>query len=181
MQGTVDRVVADEGFGFIIGPNGEEYFFHRTALKGVDWEELGPGVPVIFQSTVGEGDRLTSTSAQSTSSLRRTPSPRSTMSRCRPEKWPAASETSDDSGSRGVFESAAINPAFNAVPEIAVSLVIEGDHLTVRQHSPPEFQLFGLIGKIRQAADEWLRNDHLLIDDGHHIVGKKHVVVPDMS
>jgi cold shock CspA family protein len=57
MQGTVDRVVADEGFGFIIGPNGEEYFFHRTALKGVDWEELGPGVPVIFQSTVGEGDR----------------------------------------------------------------------------------------------------------------------------
>ena len=48
MQGTVDRVVADEGFGFIIGPNGEEYFFHRTALKGVDWEELGPGVPVIF-------------------------------------------------------------------------------------------------------------------------------------
>src|SRR5215207_7272010 len=57
MQGTVDRVVADEGFGFIIGPNGEEYFFHRTALKGVDWEEIGPGVPVIFQSTVGEGDR----------------------------------------------------------------------------------------------------------------------------
>jgi len=57
MQGTVDRVVADEGFGFIIGPNGEEYFFHRTALKGADWEELGPGVPVIFQSTVGQGDR----------------------------------------------------------------------------------------------------------------------------
>ncbi len=57
MQGTVDRVVADEGFGFIIGPNGEEYFFHRTALKGVDWEELGPGVPVIFQSTVGDRRR----------------------------------------------------------------------------------------------------------------------------
>src|SRR5215208_2411350 len=57
MQGTVDRVIADEGFGFIIGPNGEEYFFHRTALKGVDWDELGPGVPVIFQSSVGEGDR----------------------------------------------------------------------------------------------------------------------------
>ena len=42
MQGTVDRVVAEEGFCFIIGPNGEEYFFHRTALKGVEWEELGP-------------------------------------------------------------------------------------------------------------------------------------------
>lgn len=39
MQGTVDRAPADEGLGFIIGPNGEEYFFHRTALKGTDWEE----------------------------------------------------------------------------------------------------------------------------------------------
>jgi cold shock CspA family protein len=57
MQGTVDRVVPDEGFGFIIGPNGEEYFFHRTALKEVEWEEIGPGVPVFFQAEVGVGDR----------------------------------------------------------------------------------------------------------------------------
>ena len=42
MQGTVDRVVPEEGFGFIIGPNGEEYFFHRSGLQGVAWEELGP-------------------------------------------------------------------------------------------------------------------------------------------
>jgi cold shock CspA family protein len=57
MQGTVDRVVADEGFGFIIGPNGEEYFFHRSALKGTEWGELGPGVPVLFQVEEGVGDR----------------------------------------------------------------------------------------------------------------------------
>lgn len=57
MQGTVDRVVPEEGFGFIIGPNGEEYFFHRTALKEVSWEEIGPGVPVFFQSEQGTGDR----------------------------------------------------------------------------------------------------------------------------
>jgi cold shock CspA family protein len=57
MQGTVDRVVPDDGFGFIIGPNGEEYFFHRTALKGVDWDEVGPGVPVYFQPEEGDGDR----------------------------------------------------------------------------------------------------------------------------
>lgn len=56
MQGTVDRVVPEDGFGFIIGPNGEEYFFHRTALKEVAWEEIGPGVPVFFQPEVGEGD-----------------------------------------------------------------------------------------------------------------------------
>jgi cold shock CspA family protein len=57
MQGTVDRVAADEGFGFIIGPNGEEYFFHRTALKGADWDELGPGVVVTFRWEEGVGDR----------------------------------------------------------------------------------------------------------------------------
>ena len=57
MQGIVERVVPEEGFGFIIGPNGEEYFFHRTALKGAEWDEIGPGVPVIFQATEGEGDR----------------------------------------------------------------------------------------------------------------------------
>jgi cold shock CspA family protein len=57
MQGTVDRVVADEGFGFLVGPNGEEYFFHRSALKGVEWEEIGPGVPVWFRAEAGDGDR----------------------------------------------------------------------------------------------------------------------------
>ena len=56
MQGTVDRVVADDGFGFIIGPNGEEYFFHRSALKGGEFEELGPGVSVLFEAHEGKGD-----------------------------------------------------------------------------------------------------------------------------
>ena len=57
MQGTTDRVVPDEGFGFIIGPNGEEHFFHRTASRGVEWEEFGPGVPVYFQAEAGTGNR----------------------------------------------------------------------------------------------------------------------------
>jgi cold shock CspA family protein len=57
MQGTVDRVVPNEGFGFIIGPNGEEYFFHRNALQGAEWEEMGPGVPVVFHVREEEGDR----------------------------------------------------------------------------------------------------------------------------
>jgi cold shock CspA family protein len=47
----------DEGFGFIIGPNGEEYFFHRTGLKGADWEEIGPGSQVYFQIGEDPGDR----------------------------------------------------------------------------------------------------------------------------
>jgi cold shock CspA family protein len=57
MQGRVDRVVPAEGFGFIIGPNGEEYFFHRSALDGVEFGDLGPGVPVLFDTHAGEGDR----------------------------------------------------------------------------------------------------------------------------
>jgi cold shock CspA family protein len=57
MQGTVDRVVPEEGFGFIIGPNGEEYFFHRSALKGAEWEEFGPGLQVHFQVGEDPGDR----------------------------------------------------------------------------------------------------------------------------
>ena len=56
MRGTVDRVVGDEGFGFIVGPNGEEYFFHRSALTGAEWEEIGPGVPVLFGAQEGAGD-----------------------------------------------------------------------------------------------------------------------------
>lgn len=57
MRGTVDRVAPEEGFGFIIGPNGEEYFFHRNALQGVKWDEVGPGVPVLFHWEEGSGDR----------------------------------------------------------------------------------------------------------------------------
>ncbi len=57
MQGTVDRVVPAEGYGFIIGPNGEEYFFHRSALSGPEFGEMGPGVAVLFEVHEGEGDR----------------------------------------------------------------------------------------------------------------------------
>lgn len=57
MRGVVDRVIADEGYGFAIGPNGEEYFFHRSGLNGARFEELAPGVPIEFQITEAAGDR----------------------------------------------------------------------------------------------------------------------------
>ncbi len=56
MRGIVDRIVPEGGFGFIVGPNGEEYFFHRTALAGPEFGELGPGVEVLFDVADGEGD-----------------------------------------------------------------------------------------------------------------------------
>ncbi|HEY7032139.1 MAG TPA: cold shock domain-containing protein [Thermomicrobiales bacterium] len=56
MRGTVDRVVPERGFGFLIGPNGEEYFFHRSGLTGVEFAELGPGVTVEFQAAEDQSD-----------------------------------------------------------------------------------------------------------------------------
>jgi len=56
LQGTVDRVDVEGRFGFIIGPNGEEYFFHQSALQGPDFEELGPGVTVVFNVSTDPGD-----------------------------------------------------------------------------------------------------------------------------
>ena len=31
--GTVKKVVADRGFGFITGEDGKDYFFHRDSLQ----------------------------------------------------------------------------------------------------------------------------------------------------
>ena len=49
MQGTVDRIVPEQGFGFIVSDNGQELFFHRNALQATDFEELAPGTPVEFE------------------------------------------------------------------------------------------------------------------------------------
>ncbi len=57
MRGTVDSVVADNGFGFITGEDGQQYFFHRTALKAVDWDQIAPGVVVNFAQGEDAGDR----------------------------------------------------------------------------------------------------------------------------
>lgn len=56
-EGTVDRVDPEGKYGFIIGPNGEEYFFHMTALQGPEFGELGPGTRVLFDVSVEEGDQ----------------------------------------------------------------------------------------------------------------------------
>src|SRR5687767_12117627 len=47
MQGTIVRIVPEQGFGFI-DSGGREFFFHRSALLGVDFKELAPGVVVEF-------------------------------------------------------------------------------------------------------------------------------------
>ncbi len=47
--GTIKKVVADRGFGFITAADEKEYFFHRDALDAsLDFDRLIGGEPVEF-------------------------------------------------------------------------------------------------------------------------------------
>ena len=47
--GTVKKVVADRGFGFIAAEDEKEYFFHRGALDDtLDFDRLNGGEKVEF-------------------------------------------------------------------------------------------------------------------------------------
>ncbi len=47
--GTVKRVIADRGFGFIDAEDEKEYFFHRGALdSSLDFDRLVGGEKVEF-------------------------------------------------------------------------------------------------------------------------------------
>lgn len=52
LRGTIDRLVTERGFGFIAANDGREFFFQLSALQGVDFGDLSPGIPVTF--TVGD-------------------------------------------------------------------------------------------------------------------------------
>jgi CspA family cold shock protein len=48
-SGTVKKLVADRGFGFITGDDGKDYFFHRDALdRSLDFDRLNGGEAVSF-------------------------------------------------------------------------------------------------------------------------------------
>lgn len=49
MTGSVKRVAADRGFGFITADDGQEYFFHRSGLdSSLNFDSLGGGERVTF-------------------------------------------------------------------------------------------------------------------------------------
>ncbi len=49
MTGTVKKVIADRGFGFITGDDGKDYFFHRDGLdRTLEFERLAGGEKVAF-------------------------------------------------------------------------------------------------------------------------------------
>lgn len=55
MTGVVKRVIAEKGFGFVADQNGQEYFFHQSAVVGIDFRNLREGQAVTF--TAGQGPK----------------------------------------------------------------------------------------------------------------------------
>jgi CspA family cold shock protein len=53
MTGVVKRLNKNQGFGFIRGEDGKEYFFHRSALKNIDVNTIVEGQEVTFEETEG--------------------------------------------------------------------------------------------------------------------------------
>jgi len=51
-QGTIKKVIADKGFGFIGGERGE-LFFHHSALEGTTIETLRVGQAVTYEEGHG--------------------------------------------------------------------------------------------------------------------------------
>jgi len=64
--GTIKKVVAERGFGFIAAEDGKEYFFHRSGLDStLDFDQLNGGERVDFQvENSPKGPRATRVRAQ---------------------------------------------------------------------------------------------------------------------
>jgi cold shock protein len=49
-SGSIARVIAERGFGFIAGDDGKQYFFHRDGLtSGLIFDDLAGGEKVTFE------------------------------------------------------------------------------------------------------------------------------------
>ena len=53
-QGTIKKLITEKGFGFIAG-DGEELFFHQSAVEGASFDDLHEGQTVEY--TKGQGPK----------------------------------------------------------------------------------------------------------------------------
>lgn len=53
MTGTIKKVDKEKGFGFILGQDKQEYFFHRSAVKNAEFSSLERGQEVTFEDSEG--------------------------------------------------------------------------------------------------------------------------------
>ena len=51
MKGTIEKLIAERGYGFIQTGEKSSFFFHRNALVGVAYESLTKGQQVEFEVT----------------------------------------------------------------------------------------------------------------------------------
>lgn len=56
-KGTIRRLIAGRGFGFIKTEQGEDIFFHRNELQGVDYYSLVEGQEVEYEVAQGRNGR----------------------------------------------------------------------------------------------------------------------------
>ena len=52
-KGTIRRLITDQGFGFTRTAEGEDLFFHRNQIEGVDFNSLREGQQVEFEVSQG--------------------------------------------------------------------------------------------------------------------------------
>lgn len=55
--GKVASVEAEQGYGFLVTPDGEEIYFHRNSVAGTDFDRLTVGDEVRFVVHPGEGEK----------------------------------------------------------------------------------------------------------------------------
>ena len=53
MKGKIKKLIRDRGFGFITAEDGQEIFFHRSAIVGMDFSALDEGNSVEFNTETG--------------------------------------------------------------------------------------------------------------------------------
>ncbi len=56
-KGTIRRLIADRGFGFIQTAEDKDLFFHRNQLQGVEYSSLREGQQVEFEVRQGRNGR----------------------------------------------------------------------------------------------------------------------------
>ena len=52
-QGVIKKLISDKGFGFISRGDGDDLFFHHSAVEGIDFESLREGQTVEFKLIEG--------------------------------------------------------------------------------------------------------------------------------
>jgi CspA family cold shock protein len=51
--GTIKRLVSEKGFGFVAAADGNEYFFHQSAVADGQFDQLREGQSVTFNTGQG--------------------------------------------------------------------------------------------------------------------------------